>query len=202
MLPAQFNQIPSLTPPHFMSDPQQGLLQQLSYPDGNLPRTPEPSSPSCLVLNPSHLCPDPLAPLNPVAVAGRRVKPLSFPLEPLPARVLQNAEAAPTASKPLDSSPHLNPQPHGASQPSPSLRVQDAPPNLLISFLPGNTTWVSGTQVEDWACWVGRDGEIGTCKMEAKTGTGMGRLGTLDQMRMGFGETVRPWDMGPREMEF
>lgn len=33
------------------------------------------------------------------------------------------------------------------SHPHLTVRVQAAPPNVLISFLPGNTT---GTQVEDW----------------------------------------------------
>lgn len=39
--------------------------------------------------------------------------------------------------------------------------------------------------------------------MEPKTGTGMGRLGTLGQMRMGIGEVGSGnGDMGPTEMEF
>ena len=42
-----------------------------------------------------------------------------------------------------------------------------------------------------------------TSKMEANTGTRMGRLGSLGQMRMRIGEIQSGnGDMGPREMEF
>ncbi|XP_072583437.1 paired mesoderm homeobox protein 2A isoform X2 [Vulpes vulpes] len=68
-----------------MSDPQQELLQRLSCPDGNLPRAPAPSSPSCLVLNPSCLCLDPLAPLKPQpSLAGRKACPVPYKFFPEP----------------------------------------------------------------------------------------------------------------------
>lgn len=97
----------------------------------------------------------------------RSLSHFHFPVPPgaLPATVLQNPKAAPTTPRPLD--PSKSPSEPSASRslsaiPVPPITVQAAPPNLLISFLPGKTT--TGTQVEDWGqgVGVGRDGETGT----------------------------------------
>ena len=161
----------------------------MSCPAGSLPRAPAPSSPYCLVLNPSYLCPNPLALLKPILWPEEKdaqvIKQLSFPHASWRFSQLEycRTQKQPHAiPKPLDPRPHLNLQPRGASYPPPLLQLEFKLPHpfsLSSSFLerpPGPSrrlgpVWWGGMVRETWIWrsenqgdgvrnWNG-DGEIG-----------------------------------------